>query len=122
MATWLALVAAGWALLDLAGSGRISVPPSVVVTLLLAALVGLVVAQRATLFVLAVVGLAGQFLTIADDHGLGVATVLIMVTGLLTWLFGAVRGAVGPRPGAGRLVVAGLVLVVLLQVAVGAVR
>ncbi|MGY1829068.1 hypothetical protein ACI8AA_01420 [Geodermatophilus sp. SYSU D01180] len=116
MATWLALVAATWTLLDLAGTERLPVAPSVVATLVLAVLVGLVAAPRATLFVLAAAGLAGQFLALADDHGLSVAAGLIAVTGLVTWLFGALRGLLSPRAGAGRLVAAGVVIVVLLQV------
>ncbi|WP_298797600.1 hypothetical protein [uncultured Pseudonocardia sp.] len=114
-ATWLALVAATWGVLDVAGRGWPPVPPSVIATLMLAVIVGLVVAQRATLFVLATLGLLAQFVGIAADHGVAAAVGLIAVTGLATWLFGAARGLLTPRAGAGRLVVGGLVLVVVLQ-------
>lgn len=95
MATWLALVAATWGLLDAAAKGWLPLPPTVLVTVMVAAVVGLVVAERVTLFVLALAGLAAQLAGIAEDHGLAVAIAVIAGGGLVTWLFGAARGLLG---------------------------
>jgi hypothetical protein len=97
MATWLALVAATWGLIDLVGKGWLPVPASVVATLMIAVVVGLVVAQRTTLFLLALVGLLTQFGGLAEDYGPAVAVAVVVLTGVVTWLFGAVRGFIAPR-------------------------
>ncbi|WP_409328886.1 hypothetical protein [Trujillonella humicola] len=98
-ATWLALTACTWGLLDVAGKGWFPVPAGVLAPLLVAAVVGVVVAPGAALLVMALLGLAAQFAALADDHGPGTALAVVVLTGLVTWLFGAVRGVVAPRAG-----------------------
>ncbi len=84
-------------------------------TVMLAVVAGLVVAPRATLLVLAVAGLGAQFAGILADHGVGAAVLLLSVTGLLTWLFGAARGLLHPRAGAGVLLLVGVLVVAGVQ-------
>ncbi|TDX03232.1 hypothetical protein EV647_1465 [Kribbella sp. VKM Ac-2566] len=59
---------------------------------MLAALVGLVVAERISLFLLAVLGLGAQLFGIGRQFGASAAVALLLGTCLITWLFGLTRG------------------------------
>lgn len=96
MAVWLALLAATWTICELAAEWRSQpgdyISASIVVTLLLAALIGLAVAERASLFVLALLGLGAQLFGITREFGPEAAVTLLVITCLVTWLFGLTRG------------------------------
>jgi hypothetical protein len=64
-----------------------------VVLVLIVAIVGLVVAQRTTLFILAVLGLIAQAGAIAAQFGVGAAILMLTLTALSTWLYGLARAA-----------------------------
>lgn len=97
MATWLAMVAATWGLLDLAARGWVPLSAGLVATALVGIVAALALLPQTTVFLLAVAGLASQFGGLAHDHGPAAALAVVVLTGLTTWLFGAVRGAAPPR-------------------------
>jgi hypothetical protein len=93
---WLALLAATWTLMDLAaqpGTGlEQTITASVVVTAAGIAAIGLVLAQRVTIFVLALLGIAAQVAGIARDYGMAAAILCLVTAAAVTWLFGLARG------------------------------
>ena len=120
-ATWLALVAGSWGLLDLAGEGWFpTTSPGLLATVVLAAVVGVVTAPRVTVFAMSVIGLGAQFLSIAEDQGAVVAVALVVITGMITWLFGATRGLLAPSLRAGMAIAVALVVAVVIAAASGA--
>lgn len=95
MATWLALIAATWTLLELAGTSPAGGGPltaGLVVTAILAAVIGLVLTPRLTLFLLAGAGIAAQAAGLATAYGPTAAAAILIITALTTGVYALARG------------------------------
>jgi hypothetical protein len=99
---WLALLAATWTLMDLAAQletgPALTVTASVVVTAAGIAVIGLVIAQRITIFVLSLLGIAAQVAGIARGYGVAAAFLCLVVAAAVTWMFGLARGLLSREP------------------------
>jgi hypothetical protein len=89
----LAIVAATQLVVQLATETGSASVTAVLTGVLVFAAVGLVVAERLTLFLLAVAGIAGATWQLAVTAGPGGAALTVLAALMVVWLYGALRGS-----------------------------